>query len=146
MNKIFNKKASFDYFLLDHFEAGLQLIGDEIKAVRSNRVALTGSYGRLLERKGKLEAYLVGAHFHTDNEAQDPQRTRKLLLNRDEIDKIFSAINEKGLTLVPVSIYISHGLAKLEVALARGKKKFDKRETIKKRDIERKISSTLKSS
>lgn len=144
MNKIFNKKASFDYFLLDRFEAGLQLIGDEIKAVRNGRVTLTGSYGRLLERRGKLESYLVGAHFHTDNEGQDPQRTRKLLLNRDEIDKIYAAINEKGLTLVPVSIYISHGLAKLEVALARGKKKFDKRETIKKRDLQRDLKRANK--
>lgn len=140
MKKIFNKKAGFDYFLLDRFEAGLQLIGNEIKAVRNGRITLTGSYGRLLERKGKTEAFLVGAHFHTDIEGADPQRTKKMLLNRDEIDKIFSAINEKGLTLVPVAIYISHGLAKLELALARGKKKFDKREMIKKRDVERQLS------
>lgn len=144
MNKIINKKANFDYFLLDRFEAGLQLIGDEIKAVRSGRVTLTGSYGRLLEKKGNLEVFLVGAHFHSENEGQDPQRTRKLLLNRNEINKISSAINEKGLTLVPVAIYLKHGLAKIEIALARGKKKFDKRETIKKRDVERRLKSEQK--
>ena len=136
--KIQNKYARFEYEILETFEGGLALVGDEIKAVRANRVNLKGSYAKLFYNKNsRPELFLVGAHFHSDT--VDPYRTRKLLLKRDEIKRLLGKIQEKNLTVVPLSMYIKRGKAKIEIALARGKKLHDKRETIKKRDLERQV-------
>jgi len=134
--KILNKFARFEYDILETFEAGIELHGDEIKAVRSGRVNLKGSYARIFfNKKAKPELFLLGAHFHSIT--HDPYRTRKLLVSKKELKSLVGKLNEKRLTLLPLSLYIKKGLAKVELGLGRGKKLHDKREQIKKRDLER---------
>jgi SsrA-binding protein len=131
--KITNRYARHEYEISEPTEAGLVLVGDEIKAVRASRVNLKGSYVKIFYNEGKAEAFLVGAHFHTIS--ADPYRTRKLLLHKNEIDRLMGKINEKGLTVVPLSLYIKNGKAKLEIALGKGKKLYDKRATIREREL-----------
>jgi len=137
-----NKEARFNYEILDELEAGLQLKGDEIKSIRSGRVNLKGSYGKIFYSNGKPEVFLVGAHFFTTT--LDPYRTKKLLLKKEEIKKLVGKTQEKGLTIVPLSIYFKRGLAKIKIGVGRGKKTFDKRELIRKREIDRKIARVVK--
>ena len=140
-----NRRARHDYHLLDRFEAGLQLTGTEVKSLRNGRVSLAQSYADV--RDG--EVWLVGAHI--DEYAQgnvanhDPDRDRKLLLHRREIDSLIGGVQQKGLTLVPTRLYFKNGRAKLEVALARGKEQRDKRRELAKRDADRQIERALKS-
>ena len=142
MNKaILNKYARFDYEILESFEAGIVLQGDEIKAVRSGRVNLKGSYAKIFYTSGKPEIFLVGAHFHSLT--LDPYRTRKLLVHANEIKHLVGKSTEKRLTLVPLKMYFKGGKAKVEIGIGRGKKEFDKRETIKKRDLDRAASQIL---
>ncbi len=141
--KILNREARFDYQILDDFEAGLILKADEIKAIRSGRVNLKGSYCKVFFENDKPAVFLVGAHFYTNS--VDPYRTKKLLLHKSEIDKLVGKSQEKGLTLIPLEIFITRGKAKLKLAVGKGKKQFDKRESIKKREEDRKISRVLKS-
>lgn len=142
--KIANRKASFDYQLLDHFEAGVHLLGAEVKAVREGHVDLTGSFVRFLGS----QAYLVNANIfpykYARPETYDEKRTRKLLLHKKQIISLKSKMDSSNLTIVPVSLYTTHGLIKIELALAKAKKKFEKREAIKKRDIDREIAEELK--
>lgn len=142
--KITNRKASFDYQLLDKFEAGINLLGAEVKAVRIGHVDLTGSFARIIGS----EAYLVNANIfpyeHARPETYEPRRTRKLLLHKKEIISLKGKMDGANLTIVPVSMYTTHGLIKVELALAKSKKKFEKREAIKKRDINREIEEELK--
>ena len=136
MKPIVNKQARFDYQILESFEAGLVLKSDEIKAIRANQANLKGSYVKIFYSKNLApELFLVGSHFKS--QALDPYRTRKLLVRKDEIKRLVGKTTERGLTLVPLKIYVKAGKAKLQVALARGKKKFDKREAIKRRDLDR---------
>ena len=130
-----NKEARFKYEILESFEAGIQLKGDEIKAVRANRVNLKSSYAKIFYTSGKPELFLVGAHFHTFT--GDPYRTRKLLLKSEEIKRLIGKIVEKGLTVLPLAIYIKRGRAKVEIALGKGRKLHDKRELLKRRDLDR---------
>lgn len=142
--KIINRKAPFDYQLLDHFEAGINLFGAEVKAVREGHVDLSGSFVRFLGS----EAYLVNANIfpykYARPESYDERRTRKLLLHKKEIISLKSKMEGSSLTIVPISVYTTHGLIKVELALAKSKKKFEKRESIKKRDINREIAEELK--
>lgn len=141
---ITNKQARFDYDILDEFEAGLVLVSDEIKAIRSGRVNLKGSYGKIFySKENKPEVFLVGAHFHSEH--IDPYRTRKLLLKKKQISTLIGKITEKKLTLVPLKIYIKNGHAKLEIAVGKGKKIYDKRDVIKNRDLQRSQMRDLKS-
>ena len=139
-----NRRARHDYHLLERYEAGLQLTGTEVKSLRSGRVSLAQSYADV--RDGEI--WLVGARI--DEYAQgnvanhDPDRDRKLLLHRREIDSLIGAVNQKGLTLVPTRLYFKNGRAKLEVALARGKEQRDKRRDIAKRDAQRDIERALR--
>jgi SsrA-binding protein len=139
-----NRKAGFDYHLLDTFEAGVALRGSEVKAIREGRAHLRESYCRL--ERG--EAYLLGAHIgqysHAGSSAHDPERPRKLLLRRAELNKLLGKTAEKGLTIVPLRLYLKHGRVKLAIALARGKKQFDKRETIRRREAERETRAAVK--
>lgn len=140
-----NKKAFHDYHLEDTFEAGIALMGSEIKSIRANKVSLRDGF--VQERGGEL--WLMNIHIATYDEAgifghSDPLRPRKLLLHKREIAQITSRIRERGYTVVPTSIYLSNGRAKVEIALARGKKLYDKRETIAKRDAERQMRRALK--
>ena len=135
-----NRKARFEYQLLDTFEAGLVLKGTEIKSVRRGQISLQEAYVRT---DGK-QAWLVGAHIapyeHASAFQHDPDREKKLLLNKREIRELYDALRIKGLTIIPVRVYLKGGRAKVEIAIAKGKKKYDKREAIKKRDFEREES------
>lgn len=134
-----NKKARFDYEILETFEAGLALQGSEVKSLREGQVNLKDSY--IVAQNGEL--FLQNAHISVykassyNNHA--PERNRKLLLHREEIDKIGRSLREKGLTCVATKIYWKNGRAKVEIALARGKKKHDKRESIKEKDLNREM-------
>jgi SsrA-binding protein len=133
-----NRKAHFEYFLLEHFEAGIQLVGSEIKSIRAGQVSLVEAYIRV---DGK-EAWLVNAHIAPYEAANrynhDPIRERRLLLHKREIRAMWDSVRLKGVTVVPVKMYLKDdGLAKLEIAIAKGKKLYDKRNEIAKRDLER---------
>jgi len=132
-----NRKASFEYFLLEKFEAGLSLQGSEIKSIRAGQISLVESYIEI--ESG--QAWLRGAHVAPYEQASifnhDPLRARRLLLNKKEIRQLFNSVRQKGMTIVPTRVYIKDGRAKIEIALARGKKLRDKREIIAKRDLER---------
>ena len=140
-----NRKAGHDYHLLETFEAGIVLAGTEVKAIREGGVNLRDSYCRL---EGG-EAYLLGAHIsqysHGGSASHDPTRSRKLLLKREELNKLLGKTTERGLTIVPLRMYFKKGKLKLAIALAKGKKTFDKRETIKRREIERETRAAVKS-
>lgn len=130
---ITNKQAYFDYFIEENIEAGIALVGDEVKAVRANRVNLKGSYAKIFfTSKNSPEVLLVGSHFNTIS--VDPYRTRKLLLKKIEIARLVGKVNEKGLTLLPLKMYFKKGLVKVLLGLGKGKKKYDKREAIRKRE------------
>jgi SsrA-binding protein len=139
-----NRRARHDYHLLDCFEAGLALTGTEVKSLRDGRVSLSQAYADL--RDG--EVWLVGARI--DEYAQgnianhDPDRDRKLLLHRREIESLIGKVQQQGLTLVPIRLYFKNGRAKLELALARGKEQRDKRRDIAKRDAQREIERALR--
>lgn len=134
-----NRKASFEYFLLEHFEAGLSLQGSEIKSVRAGQMSLTEAYVRI-EEPGN-EAWLMNAHIAPYDPASrynhDPLRPRRLLLHKREIRELWDAVRLKGVTIIPVKVYLKEGRAKIDVAIAKGKKMYDKRELIAKRDMAR---------
>ena len=139
-----NRKARHEYHLDDTFEAGLVLLGSEIKSIRAGRVSLQEGY--VLFDDG--EAWLVNVHIAQYDPASqqnhDPKRRRKLLLHRRQIDRLQSQSREKSFTVVPIRLYLKDGRAKVEIALARGKKLYDKRETIAKRDSKRQVERALK--
>lgn len=140
-----NKKGFFDYEILEKYEAGVVLEGHEVKAVKTGKVSIAGSYVKLMGQ----EAFLVGAVIQPYQPLNapknyDPKRSRKLLLNKKEIDSFIGKTNEKGLTMVPLRVYDKKGRVKLEIGLARSKKKADKREKIKKREEKRKLQRALK--
>jgi SsrA-binding protein len=134
-----NRKANFQYIIITKYEAGLVLLGTEVKSLRDSKVNLQDSYGKFI----KDELWLINCHiseykFGNINN-HDPLRTRKLLLNKRELRRIKTALEEKGLTIIPISIYFKDSLVKVEMGVAKGKKLYDKRETIKKREENRKL-------
>ncbi len=139
-----NRKASHEYHLHDAFEAGLVLVGSEIKSIRAGNVSLREGF---VAFEGG-EAWLVNVHIAqydpASSQNHDPRRRRKLLLHRREIDRLRSRVQEKGFTIVPTRLYLKDGRAKIEIALARGKKLYDKRETIAKRDSKRQVERAIK--
>ena len=140
-----NRKASHNYHLMDTFQAGLVLMGSEIKSIRANRISLRDGY--VHERAGEL--WLMNVHISPYDQARlfghsDPLRPRKLLLHRREINRIISSLRERGFTAIPTMIYLERGLAKVEIALAKGKRLYDKRDSISKRDSDRQIHRQLK--
>lgn len=142
-----NRKASFNYDLVETFEAGIALLGSEVKSIRDGRISLKESYAEI--RNG--EAFLVGAHISPYEAANrfnhDPLRERKLLLHRREIKRLLGKIKEKGYTMVPVRVVFNDkGRVKVEVALAKGKRLYQKKEAIKARDVEREVRAELKRS
>lgn len=145
-----NKRAYLDFEILETYEAGLVLRGHEVKAVKGGQVKLKGSYINIYyNKKGKPELYLVGAHisqykYAGDIKDYDPARPRKLLMQKKQVSRLLGKKQEKGLTLIPLKVYTKRSLIKLEFALARGRRKVDKREVIKKREEERKIRTLTK--
>ncbi len=140
-----NRKAGFEYFLMEHFEAGLALQGSEIKSIRAGQVSLSEAY---VETDGS-EAWLVEAHIAPYRQANrfnhDPKRRRRLLLHKKEIRRLWNDVRQKGVTIVPIKIYLKEGRAKLEIALAKGKKLHDKREAIAQRDQAREQAREMRS-
>jgi SsrA-binding protein len=132
-----NRKAYHEYFIEDTYEAGLELLGSEIKSVRLKECSLEATYVRL----DKGQAYVFNMHINpyvfNTHTAVDPARTRRLLLQRKEINKLAGLSDIKGYTIVPLEVYLKNGWAKVKIGVAKGKKQHDKRETIKKRDLER---------
>ncbi len=141
--KIANKRAFFDYTILERFEAGINLYGAEVKAVRLGHADLTGSHVRIMGS----EAYLINAKIfpykYSRPENYDEQRTRKLLLHKNEIIALKSKTEGQNLTLVPLSMYTTKSFIKVEIALGKGKKQYDKKEAIKKKDIQREVEQEL---
>jgi SsrA-binding protein len=140
-----NRKAYHDYFIHDTFEAGISLLGTEVKSLRGGKANLKDSYAII--KNG--EAFLLNCHIspysHGNIQNHDPLRTRKLLLHRREIDKLWGNITQKGLTVIPLKIYFKKGKAKVELGLAKGKRQYEKRSTIKEKEAKREIERHLKS-
>lgn len=140
---ITNRKARYDYHVLDTYECGIVLLGSEVKSIRDGRANLQDSYARIEDG----EVWLHGMHvspYSFARDQHDPTRKRKLLLHRGEIDRLVGKTAEAGVTLVPLKLYFRDGLAKVELALARGKRRWDKREAIAKRDAQRETERALK--
>jgi SsrA-binding protein len=139
-----NRKAKHEYFLLDTYEAGMVLKGSEIKSIRAGQISLSQAY---VSTDGQ-EAWLMNAHIAPYDEANrfnhDPLRSRKLLLHRSEIRKLNEKVRQKGATIIPLRVYLKDGIAKVEIALAKGKKHYDKRAEIAKRDAQRELDRRYK--
>lgn len=140
-----NKKATFNYEILERLEAGIALLGSEVKSIREGRVSLKESFADIKDG----EVYLINCHISPYEAANrfnhEPMRTRKLLLHRQEIKRLTGKIKEKGLTLIPTKIYLNDkGKVKVEIALARGKRAYEKKEAIKARDLERELRAEMK--
>ena len=134
---LLNKKARFNFFIDETLECGIELQGTEVKSLRENRFSFGDSYARI--KDGQL--YLIGFHISPypfgNLHNHEPERERKLLVHKEEIKKLRKKVEEKGFTLVPIKVYLKNGLIKVELGICRGKKLYDKRETIKQRDLER---------
>lgn len=141
--KISNKRANYDYELSEHFEAGINLLGAEVKAVKLGHADLTGSHARIMGS----EAYLIGASIYPYQyarpESYEERRTRKLLLHKSQILNLKHKMSGANLTLVPISLYTKDGLIKLELALGKGKKQYQKKESKKKKDLQRELDRDL---
>jgi len=141
--KIINRKATFNYKLLEKFEAGISLTGAEVKSIKKGKIDLSAAYGKILGD----EAYLVNANIPFEGAIDNKStRSRKLLLHKNEIVAINAKIKAKKLTLVPTKVYTRGPFIKLEIALAKSKKRFEKKELLKKKDIEREMEKQLKDS
>jgi len=145
-----NKRANYDYEITETYEAGMVLFGHEVKSVKTGHINLKGSFVTIKSRSdsGLPEFFLINAHIPLYSKANiksyDPYRSRKLLLKKNEIKYLLGKKAEQGLTLVPIKIYTKHSLIKLEFGVGKGKKKYDKRDSIKKREIDRKIKTAFK--
>ena len=134
-----NRKAGFEYFLFERFEAGLALKGSEIKSIRSGQISLAESYIRVDENQAWLIEAHIAPYLQANRFNHDPKRPRRLLLHRKEIREMWDAVRQKGVTIVPIRVYLKNSRAKLEIAIAKGKKMHDKREAIARRDAEREM-------
>ena len=139
-----NRKAFHDYHLLETFEAGIVLLGTEAKAIREGRVNLRDSFARVEDGEVFLYNVNISPYSHRGYADHEPLRRRKLLLHRDEIRKLIGRTVEKGMTLVPVRLYYKNGRVKIAISLAKGKKEYDKRETIKRREADRETRAAIK--
>lgn len=132
-----NKKARHDYFIKDTIEAGIALTGTEIKSIRARRISLRDGFVQIINGSAFLENVHISEYRQGNRYNHDPLRSRRLLLHKKEIRRLTKAEESKGITIVPLKVYLKHGYAKVLIALAQGKKEYDKRETIKRRDQDR---------
>jgi len=139
-----NRKALHDFHLVETFEAGIVLLGTEVKAIREGRINLRDSFARVEDGEVYLYNVNISPYSHRGYADHEPMRRRKLLLHRDEIRKLIGKTVEKGMTLVPVRMYFKNGRVKVAVSLAKGKKEYDKRETIKRREVDRETRAAVK--
>ncbi len=138
-----NRRARHDYFIEETFEAGIVLMGTEVKACREGRVSLTDAYASIDDGQAWLLQCHISPYSHGNRQNHDPLRPRKLLLHGQEIERLDEEASQRGRTLVPLRLYFKHGLAKAEIAVARGKKTHDKRASIAERDAERRMRQEL---
>jgi SsrA-binding protein len=138
-----NRRARRNYTVVETVEAGLALLGSEVKSLRDGRLDLKDSYGLVKDGEAFLVGAYIGPYEFARDGGHDPERERKLLLHRREIDRIAGQLAEKGLTLVPLQVYFKDGKAKIELGLAKGKTSYDKRETIKERDADREVERAM---
>ncbi|ARD07141.1 SsrA-binding protein [Lactobacillus amylolyticus] len=134
-----NRKARHDYFIKETLEAGIALTGTEIKSVRARRITLKDGYVQIIDGSAFLENVHISEYKQGNRYNHDPLRSRRLLLHKNEIRRLAKAAEERGITIIPLKVYLKHGFAKVLIGVAQGKKQYDKRETIKKRDQEREI-------
>ena len=139
-----NRRARYDYFIEDEYEAGMVLKGTEVKSLRLGKANIKDSYARVINGEVFVYQLHIGPYPFAYYGNHDPLRTRKLLLHRQEIKRLYSKVNEKGHTLVPLKIYFKAGKVKLSLALAKGKRQYDKREAIKRRDEKRDLDRARK--
>lgn len=138
-----NRKARHEYLIEDTVEAGLQLVGTEVKSCREGKVSLTDAYAAVRDGEAWLLQCHINPYSHGNRQNHDPMRPRKLLLHRSEIVRLDEEVSQGGRTLVPLRLYFKHGIAKAEIAVARGKKTYDKRQSEAKRDADRQIQRSL---
>ena len=139
-----NRQAYHDYFVEETFEAGIALVGTEVKSIRAGHVNLRGAYARVKDGEVWIEGMNIAVYEHGTYLNHDPMRPRKLLLHRREIDRLVGKVQAKGLTLIPLRLYFSHNRVKLLLGLCRGKKQYDKRDTIRQREAEREAARAVK--
>ncbi len=139
-----NRKAHHDYFIIETFEAGVSLVGSEIKSIRAGQISIKEAY---IKVDGE-EAWLINSHISpydpASRENHDPKRERKLLLHKKEIYKLWDTVKQKGNTIIPLQVYLKSGKAKVEIAIAKGKKNYDKRQAIARKDAQRDIERALR--
>ncbi len=140
-----NRRANYEYFILDKFVAGIVLVGSEVKSIRAGHAGILDAFVTIRDGEAYIVNMYVKTYEATSNFAPEERRTRKLLLNRSEIATISTAIQQKGLTVVPLKLYLDRSLVKLEIAVCRGKKLYDKRQSIKERDISRDMARDTRS-
>lgn len=141
-----NRKARHDYFILDEYEAGMVLVGSEIKSLRLGRANLKDSYAKIRNGEVFLDNMHIGAYPFAAHDNHDPLRTRKLLLHKSEIKRLTGKVKERGQSLIPIRVYLKGGKAKVTLALAKGKRKYDKREAIRQRDERREMDREKRNS
>lgn len=139
-----NKRARFNYHIEDKFEAGIVLVGTEVKSIREGNANIAEGYCQFKDGELFLVDANIGRYSHTGHDSHEPMRKRKLLLHKKELYKLEQKVNERGFTLVPLRLYFRDGIVKLQVGLGKGKKQHDKRETTKKREAEREIARAMK--
>jgi SsrA-binding protein len=139
-----NRRATHDYFIDDRIEAGLALTGTEIKSIREGRVNLREGYARIVDGEAWLTNVHIAPYEQGNRYNHEPLRDRKLLLHRDEINTLMGRVRQRGYTIVPLQLYLKNGRAKVELGLARGKREFDKRESIARREAQREIDRSLR--
>jgi SsrA-binding protein len=138
-----NRRARFDYEILERLEAGIVLTGSEVKSLRAGRASLSESFARVLNGEVWLENMHIPPYEQGEKRGYDPRRTRKLLLKRRQIERLIGKTAERGLALVPIRLYFSHGLAKVEIGLGKGKRQFEKRQSIAEREMKREAERSL---
>jgi len=139
-----NRKAFYEYFIEQKLEAGIVLVGTEVKALRSGKANLVDAYASIKDSEVWMVNAHIGVYEHGNINNHDPLRRRKLLLKRSEIKKLENKVKQKGYSLIPLRLYFSNGKVKVEIGLARGKKSYDKRESIKQKDAKRDLDRSLK--
>ncbi len=140
-----NRQARFNYFISDTFEAGIVLTGTEVKSVREGRVNLNDAYVKIFNREAQVVGMHISPYSHTENiNRVDPTQSRKLLLHKQEIEKLAELVSKKGFTCVPLSIYFKRGMVKLEIGIGKGKKEHDKRQSVKEKMHQLEIKQALK--
>jgi SsrA-binding protein len=139
-----NRRARHDYQILESLEAGIQLTGSEVKSLRAGRASLTEAYGQIRGGEAWLEGMHIPPYEQGVTKGYDPIRPRKLLLHRREIDRLLGKVRQQGLAMVPMRVYFTHGIAKLELGLGKGKREYEKRQSIARRDSEREMEQAAR--